>query len=70
MFDLHMHSVWSDGKNTPEEMIREAGWRPYKDVEIVFTGVRPGEKIEEELGLEFGKRIEGTKIFVSGDDDE
>jgi len=53
-----------------EEMIREAGWRPYKDVEIVFTGVRPGEKIEEELGLEFGKRIEGTKIFVSGDDDE
>ena len=53
-----------------EEMIREAGWRPYRDIEIVFTGVRPGEKIEEELGLESGKRIEGTKIFVSGDDDE
>ena len=53
-----------------EEMIREAGWRPYRDIEIVFTGVRPGEKIEEELGLESGKRIEGTKIFVSGDGDE
>ena len=53
-----------------EEMIREAGWRPYKDIEIIFTGVRPGEKIEEELGLESGKRLDGTKIFVSGDEDE
>ena len=24
MFDLHMHSTYSDGKNTPEEMIRAA----------------------------------------------
>ena len=24
MFDLHMHTTWSDGENTPEEMIREA----------------------------------------------
>ena len=24
MFDLHMHTTWSDGKNTPEEMIEEA----------------------------------------------
>lgn len=47
-----------------EEMIREAGWRPHKDIEIVFTGVRPGEKLEEELGLERGTRIEGTKIFA------
>ena len=47
-----------------EEMIKEAGWRPYKDIEIVFTGVRPGEKLEEELGLEQGTRIEGTKIFA------
>ena len=49
-----------------EDMIREAGWRPYKDIEIVFTGMRPGEKIEEELGLETGERIAGTKIFASG----
>ena len=49
-----------------KEMIREAGWRPYKDIGIVFTGVRPGEKIEEELGLETGVRIDGTKIFACG----
>ena len=24
MFDLHMHTTWSDGENTPEEMIGEA----------------------------------------------
>ena len=24
MFDLHMHTVWSDGQNTPEEMVQEA----------------------------------------------
>jgi FlaA1/EpsC-like NDP-sugar epimerase len=47
-----------------EEMIKEAGWRPYKDIKIVFTGIRPGEKLEEELGLEQGVRIEGTKIFA------
>ena len=48
-----------------EDMIKDAGWRPYKDIKIVFTGVRPGEKLEEELGLEQGTRIEGTKIFAS-----
>ena len=53
-----------------EDMIKAAGWRPYKDVEIVFTGTRPGEKLEEELGLERGRRIDGTKIFVcEGDAD-
>ena len=24
MKDLHMHTVFSDGKNTPEEMVQEA----------------------------------------------
>ena len=49
-----------------EDMIKEAGWRPYRDIGIVFTGVRPGEKLEEELGLEAGVRIGNTKIFASG----
>ena len=58
--ELHVQVV----STTAEEMVKEAGWRPYKDIEIVFTGVRPGEKLEEELGLECGVRIEGTKIFA------
>ncbi len=32
-----------------EELIRIHGLKPYTDVEIQFTGVRPGEKIFEEI---------------------
>ena len=34
-----------------EEMIRQAGYKPYVDVPIRFTGIRPGEKLFEELDI-------------------
>ena len=48
-----------------EEMIRRAGWRPYKDIAITFTGIRPGEKLSEELGLENARATDHRKIYRS-----
>jgi FlaA1/EpsC-like NDP-sugar epimerase len=50
-----------------KNMIRLAGYEPYTDIEIRFTGLRPGEKLYEELMLE-GEDIVATvhekiKIF-------
>ena len=50
-----------------QTMIRLAGFAPHEDIEIRFTGLRPGEKLFEELNIE-GENIlptyhEKIKIF-------
>lgn len=49
------------------ELIRLSGLEPDKDIPIVFTGVRPGEKIIEEIltAEEISNATKWEKIFVS-----
>lgn len=55
--------------NLAENLIRLSGFEPYKDIEIQFTGLRPGEKLYEELSMEEeldGRQKTGNdKIFVT-----
>ena len=50
-----------------ENLIRMYGKEPYKDVKIEFTGLRPGEKIKEELLMnEEGLQKTSNKLIFIG----
>jgi len=50
-----------------EGMIAQAGYRPYVDIPIVFTGVRPGEKLFEELDVSERScyKTDMAKIYIT-----
>ena len=55
-------------KDLAEKMISLAGYVPNKDIEIVYSGLRPGEKLYEELLVDKEKsehnETENKKIFI------
>lgn len=52
-----------------ENMIKLSGFRPYKDIDIVEVGLRPGEKLYEELLIktETLDKTENNLIFIERD---
>lgn len=49
-----------------ENLIRMMGYEPYKDIDIVFTGLRPGEKLYEEMLMnsEGLAKTDNNKIYI------
>ena len=53
-----------------ENMIRLSGYEPYRDIDIIETGLRPGEKLYEELLVKTEEldKTENSLIFIERDD--
>jgi FlaA1/EpsC-like NDP-sugar epimerase len=49
-----------------EQLIKLSGLRPNEDIEIVYTGIRPGEKLFEEIALreEAASKTRHSKIYI------
>jgi FlaA1/EpsC-like NDP-sugar epimerase len=56
-------------KNLAEKMIRLSGKEPYTDIDIVYTGLRPGEKLYEEVLADTSKTLKTyhPKILIAQD---
>lgn len=54
-------------KELAENMIRLAGYEPYVDIDLKFIGLRPGEKMHEELFWEHEQKMKtnNNKIFIA-----
>jgi FlaA1/EpsC-like NDP-sugar epimerase len=56
-------------KDLAEKMIRLSGKEPYTDIDIVYTGMRPGEKLYEEVLADSSKTLPTyhPKILIAQD---
>jgi FlaA1/EpsC-like NDP-sugar epimerase len=56
-------------KDLAEKMIRLSGKEPYEDIDIVYTGLRPGEKLYEEVLADSSKTLPTyhPKILIAQD---
>ncbi|MFR0779361.1 MAG: hypothetical protein ACLSH8_07110 [Zhenhengia sp.] len=53
-------------QNVYVKFIRLAGLEPYKDVDIVFSNLRPGEKLFEELNQSLHHVVPTYRISPNG----